>query len=425
MIGNWNSLYCGMTRKTPRRSSQEDVPREMLATQADNLYRTVVDLHYCRDPLWNYDNLVKAAEYIESKLRSFGLQTERERFSVELSEDEFFNVVGVLNPGKSREILVTCHYDHLRNVVGADDNLSGVAVMIECARVLSESGYGGTVRFVAFTLEEYHPGVRARITESRLRNGLCTPGLLDTCLSYRSNRLAIMAAYGRLRRSGAPDSTAFREAVYARKNQLDSREIAHYTHIGQHYEKIPTMGVLGMLMAQGSQHYVQTQLENLRSIRGVINLETCGYTSRKANSQSMIRGFSYESFPTHRVENYTTGDYIFVVSDRNSVGLGTRWFESCKGTVVDLPAMLIAAPLGFDDMRIHAPDLLRSDHAPFWHEGVPAIMITDGANYRNPHYHTPGDTVDTLDFDFLEKVAKATVLTVMSTQAEEHLRIDT
>ena len=48
------------------------------------------------------------------------------------------------------------------------------------------------------------------------------------------------------------------------------------------------------------------------------------------------------------------------------------------------------------------------DHAPFWDVGFPAVMITDTAFLRNPHYHQPSDTLDTLDLPFLTQVATAT-----------------
>jgi Zn-dependent M28 family amino/carboxypeptidase len=49
----------------------------------------------------------------------------------------------------------------------------------------------------------------------------------------------------------------------------------------------------------------------------------------------------------------------------------------------------------------------RSDHFPFWLIGIPALMLTDTANYRNPHYHTPGDTLETLDPVFAARSAQA------------------
>ena len=52
------------------------------------------------------------------------------------------------------------------------------------------------------------------------------------------------------------------------------------------------------------------------------------------------------------------------------------------------------------------PDSRRSDHASFWDVGVPAVMLTDTANFRNPNYHRRGDTIDTLDGVFLAAVAR-------------------
>jgi acetylornithine deacetylase/succinyl-diaminopimelate desuccinylase-like protein len=46
-------------------------------------------------------------------------------------------------------------------------------------------------------------------------------------------------------------------------------------------------------------------------------------------------------------------------------------------------------------------DVLRSDHAPFWARGFPALLATDTANFRNPNYHQASDTAATLDVPFL------------------------
>lgn len=52
-------------------------------------------------------------------------------------------------------------------------------------------------------------------------------------------------------------------------------------------------------------------------------------------------------------------------------------------------------------------DVRRSDHVPFWEAGIPAVMVTDTADFRNPHYHKATDTLDTLDLDFLTDVTLA------------------
>jgi hypothetical protein len=50
------------------------------------------------------------------------------------------------------------------------------------------------------------------------------------------------------------------------------------------------------------------------------------------------------------------------------------------------------------------PGIGWSDHWAFWQEGYPAVMITDTAPYRYPHYHQPSDTPDKLDYDSFARV---------------------
>ena len=54
------------------------------------------------------------------------------------------------------------------------------------------------------------------------------------------------------------------------------------------------------------------------------------------------------------------------------------------------------------------PDTRRSDHAPFWDHGVAAVMVTDTANFRNPHYHTAEDKPDTIDLVFFRDTVELT-----------------
>ena len=58
------------------------------------------------------------------------------------------------------------------------------------------------------------------------------------------------------------------------------------------------------------------------------------------------------------------------------------------------------------------PDARLSDHSPFWDEGFPALLVTDTSFFRNPHYHSPADRIETLDLDFLGKVTEAVIRSV-------------
>ncbi|MBN1531755.1 MAG: M28 family peptidase [Spirochaetes bacterium] len=49
------------------------------------------------------------------------------------------------------------------------------------------------------------------------------------------------------------------------------------------------------------------------------------------------------------------------------------------------------------------PGISHSDHYSFWKHGIPGIMLTDTAFYRNKNYHTPDDTYDTINFRFLSQ----------------------
>jgi len=53
---------------------------------------------------------------------------------------------------------------------------------------------------------------------------------------------------------------------------------------------------------------------------------------------------------------------------------------------------------GMEEVRL-------SDHSTFWDQGFPALMVTDTAFLRNPNYHLVSDTMETLNFEFVKKVA--------------------
>lgn len=52
------------------------------------------------------------------------------------------------------------------------------------------------------------------------------------------------------------------------------------------------------------------------------------------------------------------------------------------------------------------PQTRLSDHAPFWDQGYRALMVTDTAFMRNPHYHKASDRLETLDLDFLTGICQ-------------------
>ncbi len=102
----------------------------------------------------NYDALEGKAKFIEETLRSFNLKVESQE--VPFCKRTYRNIIATMEGvDKEKEwILLGAHYDAAWGSPGADDNASGVAVLLEAANILSKQKLERTIQFVAFTLEE-------------------------------------------------------------------------------------------------------------------------------------------------------------------------------------------------------------------------------------------------------------------------------
>lgn len=126
---------------------------------------------------------------------------------------------------------------------------------------------------------------------------------------------------------------------------------------------------------------------NLTNLLGVINLEMLGYTCNTPGCQTYPEGLPVTP-PSDR------GDFLGIVGDQEHTYL-LQAFQLAHSA--RLPP-IVTVPIPFKGVL--TPDVLRSDHAPFWLRNIGAVMIGDTANFRNPHYHQPSDTLDTLDRSF-------------------------
>jgi hypothetical protein len=72
---------------------------------------------------------------------------------------------------------------------------------------------------------------------------------------------------------------------------------------------------------------------------------------------------------------------------------------------------------GLTVRKIVNPSFIHSDHSPFWDQGYSAFCGIEDADVNNPYYHTPDDTVDTLNFDFFEDASR-TALAALSDMAQ-------
>jgi hypothetical protein len=168
----------------------------------------------------------------------------------------------------------------------------------------------------------------------------------------------------------------------------------------------------------GSNIYATNQLDKRDSIKGVINFEMIGYYTEAPNSQVFPNGFNV-LFPEAYnlvVANNNKGDFITNVGCTNSAYLKNAFELNAKTYVPDLKVISLEA---FGTGTI-TPDLRRSDHAIFWDKNIPAVMITDGANFRNKNYHTAKDSIGYLNFDFMANVVRAAIATMIDWGEIEH-----
>jgi Zn-dependent M28 family amino/carboxypeptidase len=132
-------------------------------------------------------------------------------------------------------------------------------------------------------------------------------------------------------------------------------------------------------------------------ILGAIVLEMIGYTSAKQDYPFILRWAGYPK----------AGRFIGIIGNWASRRFGRTVSAGFRANR-DLTTESLFVP--FNGWPLPVTRL--SDHASFWDHDVPAVMITDTAFLRNPNYHTPGDTIDTLDFPFMAQVVRGLYLAV-------------
>ncbi|MEA5462157.1 M20/M25/M40 family metallo-hydrolase [Leptothoe sp. PORK10 BA2] len=254
------------------------------------------DLIRERDPYLATQGHYYARQYIRAQLAQLGPVT-----SMAFGDRgrEHYNLCLSL-PGRQplAPVVIGAHYDTVPGCPGADDNATGVAVLLELARLFSAQPPRRPVHLVAFDLEEY--------------------GLV------------------------------------------------------------------------GSRAYVQS-LQG-QPVHLMLSLEMLGYCAGESGPDQAypVPGMAY-LYPR-------TGDFIALIGNWRTIPMLWRFNRAFRGAGVNcawLPMVQQGRPL---------PATRRSDHAPFWDAGYNAIMVTDTAELRNPHYHRSTDTLATLNLEFLTQV---------------------
>lgn len=206
-------------------------------------------------------------------------------------------------PGRLPPILIGAHYDAVPGTPGADDNATGVAVLLELAREFAAKPLRYPVQLVAFDLEEY-----------------------------------------------------------------------------------------GML---GSSQYATYLQQKQQPLRLMLSLEMLGYCDSTPGSQHYPPGLKY-FYPN-------CGNFIALIGNLPTIPDLIRLSRSIRK--VGTPSQWLPVP----NQGLMVPQTRLSDHSPFWDRGYPAMMVTDTAFMRNPHYHQLSDRIETLNLDFLTGVCRGLV----------------
>lgn len=146
----------------------------------------------------------------------------------------------------------------------------------------------------------------------------------------------------------------------------------------------------------GSRVYAMRSRERGENIVGMLSLETIGYCSDEPGSQKLSLGGRL--LPRR-------GDFLALVANRSSRHLLDAVSGSWQRNAPAVRHKRVVLPTYF-------PGAWSSDHWSFWREGYPALMLTDTAPLRYPHYHKPGDTPEKERFDWLERVTRGIIATI-------------
>lgn len=152
----------------------------------------------------------------------------------------------------------------------------------------------------------------------------------------------------------------------------------------------------------GSQEFVEEFLHP-RSIRVECAhiLEMIGYASNAPGSQHRPTALP--------IQLPDPGNFLGLLSNHQSADAMRHILQLTCAYTPTLPVTGLTVVPGAE--RVF-PVLARSDHIPFWLRQIPAVMWTDTAEFRNPNYHQPSDTPDTLNYTFLRQVTQLLAATL-------------
>jgi hypothetical protein len=152
----------------------------------------------------------------------------------------------------------------------------------------------------------------------------------------------------------------------------------------------------------GSTRYVKAGYAD--DVVAAMVMDLIGYASTKPGSQKDVLAIKLPD----------TGDFLLAIGNQNSATM-TQEVVAMSNQHGMGKILGVIAP--GDGTYFLSSVFMRSDHGLLWYRGVPALFFTDTANFRNPHYHLPSDTPESLDPEFLGRNTKI-IAAAVATYAE-------
>ncbi|HVI03936.1 MAG TPA: M28 family peptidase [Enhygromyxa sp.] len=204
---------------------------------------------------------------------------------------------------------------------------------------------------------------------------------------------------------GADDNASGTAAALALARTLGSHEWSHTLYVACWDEEETGLN--------GSEHWANQTVAEGQAIALYLNFDAIGYADDTPNSQTLPPGAELlfaEQIKYLKAREFR-GDFIGVLADDGAREPCQRYLAHAAR--LGLPAVLLEIP-GVLKNDALLSELRRSDHASFWKHDIPALFLSDTANYRTDTYHCMKrpDTVETLDLEFALQVTQAAVATV-------------
>ncbi len=130
------------------------LPSPVIDTSLLHKHVITLSVDYCPRDYLHQENLNASADYIRNEFENMGLTVFEQIYTVTNDCSLYRNILTHLGPDSGPQIIIGAHYDSADSLPGADDNASGVAGLIELARLLKDDTLKKGITLVGYTLEE-------------------------------------------------------------------------------------------------------------------------------------------------------------------------------------------------------------------------------------------------------------------------------